>query len=770
MQLRTSFLLICISTFVFPYCFSSQESTSDERSWYANRILVTIFDDIETIEDFNTVASMNKKYREYQKKLQELYKDYYANTDKIKSVEEDIDNIIKALGNFKSAIGPFLICLLEQRSTPLLVSEEILSVVLAGDGSLLKPLFEKWFCFEVSDGAYLLIPKNDRCLGDWKPGKKLNKNEPLSKQELRIGLCLDHLLLLDQNMLIKRLLGKTPSNKDLKRKKNLTDEEKKTLYERDQLFSQKQMNALYGVKGKSPLFVTSVDRKNISESSYPEQSWVIVMHGHGSTYHRKSQELIDHYNKQIEKINKNIDKFNQVIEEYEGHITYYKEKQSILKNNLNTEYTVNNSIKSASDVIAIYDKEIYKFDTEIQKIKINIGSMESDKEKMRWYRDKDAQAHAGSFVGINATDLVNILDFFDRYMDVKLVVISSCYAGGANASLALKDFKEGVQKKYKFTICFGTITEATHFSILNIDEKKTVCLDVDYNAFAKELFKASTVYSPIDIVKALGYIHPFYQNKKLIVGNVPLIKPAGGEWMQALRIEKKVASFGRILAQTCDTKKELNVRTFFEGSQKSTTGPEIITLFAEYVPCPLFCDSQLPSIVSEIVGPAVHIFDSIRAPKSTPEDAVKSFLSIDSLKEDKVFWVKKFELSGGLFEVFFSNSLKEPKRKALFFSIKSALPVAFELIFHDKDIFKTSVLNVAQTKEWYKHQIDAIQKTEKLSQLSISKKDLTTESIKKLKDVGGSFSGVHPEKVLKSQALYTEQLLIDFAKALNKIT
>ena len=777
-----------------------------ERLWYANRILVTIFDDTETVEDLypdqqvsvllesskNFVDDFNNAQKEldnffggeknvnvpyhvaqqYYQKQQETYKLQEGLNKKIKDINDQVAKIYKTMEGLKFAEGSLFVCLLKQKNVPILISQEILASVVAASKKLLKDkvakedkvaaLLKDWYCFEVIEGVYLLIPQQDRILQKWKWIKRLEQEAPVTPAELRIGFRLDHLQLLDRNTLFEKLKGK-----------EILKAQPEKNYELSKIFSERQARALTGDKGKSPLFVTRFDRKNVSEETYPEQSWVVIMEGHGSTYTRKNQSTVDYYNNQI-----NRDK--QAIKVEENFILGFEVNIDDFKNQKQQNEKIRNELSNFDEVLASLNNAIKITEENISASKSSIDFYNKQIKQMEEQRDQ-SQAQAGFISGITAEYMSQILDFFDTSIRVRFVFWDSCFSGGANAALVLQQTKQGIQKKFKFDLATGSSTEMVSFG---------GCSNADYEAFLGDIFKPSNMEHPVDIMQALQRIHNFYdQNdkQKLRLSNIPLYKPAGAGWVQGSSIkaivkpadekkkersEEQVASFGRILAETCDSKKELNIKTFF-GGKESIGGPAVLLLFAKDIKCPLLCEEKLPTFVSEVTGPAVHIFESIRAPKASVTDAVKSFLSFDSLLENKFFWVKRLELSAGkVYEAFFLNATDtvRSQRRALFIEMKNGEIVSMsEMHFEGKEIVTQPpiVKQRVDAKNFYEEKRSKIQNMEALAQLGLPHEEIEPQKIQKIK---ATLVAPIPSKVVESQKLYQTQLLFDdFARAMARI-
>jgi len=784
------YVLVGILSGVSFLSFGSSVKT-DERLWYANRILVTIFDDTETVENLyekrnldqqssNLYASGTKEINEYNKKIQgriwtsreteELNRESEKLTKNFELVHKKIEEINKKTASLGVAMGDLFSCLLKQKNVPILISQEILAGVVAASKKLFNDkvakedlvadLFKDWYCFEVIEGVYLLIPQQDRIVQGWKPTKTLQQKAQVTPAELRIGFRLDHLQLLDKNKLFEKLKGKEISK----------NQPAKT-YELSKAFSERQTRALIGDKGRSPLFVTRFDRKNVSEELYPEQSWVVIMEGHGSTYVRKDQSTIDYENTQIKTANEAIKAEEKFILEFEKNIDDFKNQKQQNEKKRNESSNFDEVLASLNNAIKITEENISASKSSIDFYNKQIKQMEEQRDQ--------SQAQAGFISGITAEYMSQILDFFDTSIRVRFVFWDSCFSGGANAALVLQQTKQGIQKKFKFDLATGSSTEMFSFG---------GCSNVDYEAFLRDIFQPSTVQEPVNMMQALQHIHNFYDindKQKLSLSNIPLYKPAGAEWVQGssvkpvekekkIRSEEQVASFGRILAETCDSKKELNIKTFF-GGKESISGPAVLLLFAKDIKCPLLCEEKLPTFISEITGPAVHVFESIRAPKSSDIDAVKSFLSFDSLFEYKFFWVKRLELSGGkVYEAFFLNATDtaSSQRRALFIEMKNGKIVSMaEMRFEGKEIVTFPLVkDRVNAKNFYEDQRNKIQNMEAIAQLGLPHEEIVPEKIQKIQ---ATFVTPTPSKVVESQALYqkmyTEQLFNDFARALSRI-
>ncbi|HLX54254.1 MAG TPA: hypothetical protein VKR58_09950, partial [Aquella sp.] len=180
-----------------------------------------------------------------------------------------------------------------------------------------------------------------------------------------------------------------------------------------------------------------------------------------------------------------------------------------------------------------------------------------------------------SITYLSFDDFKKLLHFLDSKINTKLLVVSSCYAGGININKVYGEIKLGTQEYYSFPIIIQALNDMQTLSIapiidintLHHDKKIKIKYHIDFVSFFKKAKKAEGNYNEI--------IKPISEN---FAQNTPQIKLPGMEWFSVIDIDKKIVSIGSMLVKTRDPQKPLDVVSFFKKD------PEMILLYTDNIP------------------------------------------------------------------------------------------------------------------------------------------------------------------------------------------
>ena len=245
-------------------------------------------------------------------------------------------------------------------------------------------------------------------------------------------------------------------------------------------------------------------------------------------------------------------------------------------------------------------------------------------------------------------------------------MIDACYIGGQNIAALIQNFGKTItEKTYPFTFIAGGITQApttyTHSVISlppnvfpeSIDLKKKRFINVPLIKIGN-FFNILKTHDTINYLELIKTTRDFSGRTIGNITNLPQIKPAGLEWMQALDVPGKVVSIQKILAAT--HKGELDISTFFGGRiATSETGtqfkekimyPEALLLYAENIPFSLKIsknprEEQSLAIISMVPQTALHSIDKINAPQFSLENIMSAFFAVPDLDTEKIFYIKE---------------------------------------------------------------------------------------------------------------------------------
>ena len=114
------------------------------------------------------------------------------------------------------------------------------------------------------------------------------------------------------------------------------------------------------------------------------------------------------------------------------------------KNQKQQNEKIRNELSNFDEVLASLNNAIKITEENISTSKSSIDSYNKQIKQMEDLRDQ-TQAQAGFISGILAEYMSQILDFFDKYIQVRFVFWDSCFSGGANAALILQQTKQLLQ-------------------------------------------------------------------------------------------------------------------------------------------------------------------------------------------------------------------------------------------------------------------------------------------------------------------------------------
>jgi hypothetical protein len=202
------------------------------------------------------------------------------------------------------------------------------------------------------------------------------------------------------------------------------------------------------------------------------------------------------------------------------------------------------------------------------------GRPRYDKEYFYQYR----------IVGLSLHGFQNLLAFFESKINIRLLVVLTCFAAGINSIEIYGEMKSATQKYYSFPIVIQGLDDMiTTSANPSVDYKawkvdKTLKL-ITYRDFASFLKKAALLESDYrEIIRPISDEVP---------DNIAQIKLPGIEWFSIKEIDKKVVSIGSILATTRNPQKPLNVCTYFKKD------PEVILLYTDDIPFELQFEEQI---------------------------------------------------------------------------------------------------------------------------------------------------------------------------------
>jgi len=239
-----------------------------------------------------------------------------------------------------------------------------------------------------------------------------------------------------------------------------------------------------------------------------------------------------------------------------------------------------------------------------------------------------------SIVNISLNDFKKLLEFLDKYINVRLLLLKSCYSLGVNSKKIYGDIKLGTQQYYSFPIVVQGINDiAAQSTNQTIDlpaweHDKTIKImtHMDFIGFFQKIKTLENNYD--ETIKTIleDYIE-----------NTPQIKFPGVEWFSVMDIDNKVVSIGSILVRTRDAQKPLDIVKFFKKD------PEIILLYTEDIPFDLIINSiKLKAIVSMIPSPSPfgHVIHRIKKITSSQSfSKILQWFLVDLQAERKQFFI-----------------------------------------------------------------------------------------------------------------------------------
>lgn len=245
----------------------------------------------------------------------------------------------------------------------------------------------------------------------------------------------------------------------------------------------------------------------------------------------------------------------------------------------------------------------------------------------------------GKIVGMGLDDFKEVLNFFEKSINTRLLIYKSCYAAGLNNEIIYKDARTAIHKTYPFAIITQAITDAPVMGIGPRPEEVRGKLELEILVHFDD-FLHDVQSEVIDYAALTKYLFPSLPEEKLkgfglqVWANVPQIKLPGVEWFSVMASQKDIVSIGSILAKTFDANKPLDVVKYFK------TDPKAILLYAADIPFELIINTNnLEAIISMIPREAVHKIKKISSQKKIDE-ITQWFMSIEMLDTHKTFFIK----------------------------------------------------------------------------------------------------------------------------------
>lgn len=269
-----------------------------------------------------------------------------------------------------------------------------------------------------------------------------------------------------------------------------------------------------------------------------------------------------------------------------------------------------------------------------------------------------------TIAGLTRDRFKQVLEYFTYKINSRLLMITSCYASGANINTLFTDMKSSVQRTYPFAIITQAITDAPVMNIIPRIENGRITTFEDFAQF----YKTITDDAPIDYKKAAELIFPLTPRQEMKVvlipemrqgiqrrpvwANVPQIKLPGIEWFSVMASQDEVVTIGAAFAKARDPQKPLNITTFFRSD------PQAVLLYATHVPFELMLNGQnLEAIISMIPADAVHSFKKISS--NRPLDEILDwFMAVKDLDQRKLFSID--QINNTIKGVIIFNSGKIP--------------------------------------------------------------------------------------------------------------
>lgn len=236
-----------------------------------------------------------------------------------------------------------------------------------------------------------------------------------------------------------------------------------------------------------------------------------------------------------------------------------------------------------------------------------------------------------SVVYLTINDFKDVLDFFSTKINTRMLVYTSCYSGGVTERRIYDDFSNG-RKTFSFPILSQALTDAPALGGLSAYDFA--------QAFKESLNPEAINYAAIAEHFFINKNH-IWQTEK-VWGNEPLIRFPGLEWFSVLdqrngSPNREIVQIGNALAMSRDEKRPLNVT---EHWGKNAKAPKALLLYSNEVPFKLKINHPIKAIISMIPGSSTHVLEAIET-NQPPADFLRSFMGIDQLHYQRVFFIKK---------------------------------------------------------------------------------------------------------------------------------
>lgn len=334
---------------------------------------------------------------------------------------------------------------------------------------------------------------------------------------------------------------------------------------------------------------------------------------------------------------------------------------------------------------------------------------------------------------ISFDDFKKLLYFFDNKINTKLLVVSSCYAGGVNINKVYGEIKLGTQEYYSFPIIIQALNDVYTSStapiidmrVFDYDRTIKIKYHIDFVNFFKKAKKIEGNYSEI--------IKPIFENS---IQNTPQIKLPGIEWFLVMELDKKIVSIGSTLVKTRDPQKPLDIVSFFKKD------PEAILLYTDNIPFELVINSSKMKYIISMVSPQFIQQDQLIQMKDL-FTRIKKITSAQSFS-DILYWFLPIIFANYTYRYFCIDEIADKKDIIIFRTndgymrvyYKDEGDVAFTKKIEIQDIHNISVKQLeSELKEIIFEKLDKDSEDNKYYQNFIQKRDEYSELSKEREEI-----------------------------------